>query len=78
METDRDDYRGDEADRAELYIESVIDDHVKEAMRRVAEMPIGAPGECHSCGEESPRLVDNTCARCRDNYSRFYVNGEKR
>ena len=73
METDRDDYRGDEADRAELYIESVIDDHVKEAMRRVAEMPVGIAGECHSCGEESPRLVDNTCARRRDNYSRFYA-----
>ena len=73
MEIDRDDYRGDEADRAELYIESVIDDHVKEAMRKAAEIPIGEAGECHSCGEESPRLVDNTCARCRDNYARFYA-----
>ena len=35
MEIDRDDYRGDEADRADLYIESVIDDHVKEAMRQL-------------------------------------------
>ena len=73
MEIDRDISPGDEADRASYFIESVIDDHVKEAMRRAAEIPIGAPGECHSCGEESPRLVDNTCARCRDNYARFYA-----
>ena len=73
MEIDRDDYRGDEADRADLYIESVIDDHVKEAMRQAAEIPKGAAGECSSCGEFSMRLVDETCAPCRDKFSRFYA-----
>ena len=36
----------DDADRADLYIESVIDDHVKEAMRKAAEM-LGAVGLGH-------------------------------
>jgi len=26
----------------------------------------GGPGECEECGEESPRLVDRLCARCRE------------
>lgn len=73
MEIDRDDYRGDEADRAELYIESVIDDHVKEAMRRAAEIPIGEAGECDSCGEFFTRLVDGMCGRCRDKFAKYYT-----
>ena len=28
----------------------------------------GSPGECQRCGEESKRLVDGNCARCRDKY----------
>jgi len=75
MEIDRDDYRGDEADRAELYIESVIDDHVKEAMRQAAEIPVGEAGECSSCGEWSMRLVDETCAPCRDKFANYYAKG---
>ena len=39
----------DEADRAEYFIESVIDDHVKEAMRKAADIPIGNPGDCDGC-----------------------------
>ena len=58
----------DEADRADLFIESVIDDHVKEAMRKAADIPIGNPGECDGCGEWSGRLVDGYCAPCRDKY----------
>ncbi len=73
METDRDDYRGDEADRAGFYIDSVIDDHVKEAMRKAAEIPKGTAGECSSCGEWSMRLVDETCSPCRDKFARFYA-----
>ena len=37
MEIDREPHSGDEADRASYFIESVIDDHVKEAMRRAAD-----------------------------------------
>ena len=68
MEIDREPNNGDEADRASYFIESVVDDHVKEAMRRAAEIPIGAPGECSFCGEQSARLVNQACAPCRDRY----------
>lgn len=68
MEIDREPHTGDEADRATYFIESVIDDHVREAMRRAAEIPIGTPGECSFCGEQSARLVNTACAPCRDRY----------
>lgn len=75
METDRDISPGDEADRADYYRESVIDDHVKEAMRKAAEIPIGTAGECDGCGEFFPRLVDEMCGRCRDKFSKYYAKG---
>jgi hypothetical protein len=62
-------YMSDEADRADYFIESVIDDHVKEAMRKAAEIPKGNPGECDGCGEWFGRLVDGYCGRCRDRYN---------
>ena len=68
MEIDREPNNGDEAERASYFIESVVDDHVKEAMRRAAEIPIGSPGECSFCGEQSARLVNTACAPCRDRY----------
>ena len=68
MEIDREPNNGDEADRASYFIESVVDDHVKEAMRRAAEIPIGSPGDCSLCGEWSGRLVNQACAPCRDRY----------
>ena len=68
MEIDREPNNGDEADRASYFIESVVDDHVKEAMRRAAEIPVGIPGECSYCGEESARLVNAACAPCLDRY----------
>ena len=77
MEIDRD-IPNDPIDRADYFIESVIDDHVKEAMRKAAEIPKGTAGECASCGEWSIRLVDETCAPCRDRYTRiarFYATG---
>ena len=68
MEIDREPNNGDEDERASYFIESVVDDHVKEAMRRAAEIPIGSPGECSFCGEQSARLVNTACAPCRDRY----------
>ena len=68
METERDPH-GDEADRASYFIESVIDDHVKEAMRKCADIPPGNPGSCDFCGEESGRLVAGACGFCRDRYN---------
>jgi hypothetical protein len=58
----------DQIDAADYFIESVIDDHVKEAMRKAAEIPQGNPGECSLCGEWSGRLVNETCSPCRDRY----------
>lgn len=58
----------DEADRAEYFIESVIDDHVKEAMRKASDIPIGNPGDCDGCGEYFSRLVNGMCGFCRDKY----------
>ena len=73
MEIDREPNNGDDADKASYFIESVIDDHVKEAMRRAAEIPVGEAGDCDSCGEFFTRLVDGMCGRCRDKYARFYA-----
>ena len=58
----------DEADRADYYIESVIDDHVKEAMRKAADIPVGVAGDCSYCGEWSSRLVNDACGFCRDKF----------
>ena len=73
MEIDREPNNGDEADRASYFIESVVDDHVKEAMRRAAEIPIGEAGECDGCGEHFMRLVDGMCGRCRDKFAKYYA-----
>lgn len=29
-------------------------------------VPVGEPGECERCGDDSPRLVNGWCAPCRD------------
>lgn len=58
----------DDADRADCYIESVIDDHVRLAMRKAIEIPPGNPGECSFCGEWSGRLVNDACSPFRDRY----------
>lgn len=29
-------------------------------------IPVGVPGECENCGEDSKRLVHGRCAPCRD------------
>ncbi len=73
MEIDREPNNGDEADRASYFIESVVDDHVKEAMRRAAEIPIGEAGECQGCGDYFTRLVDDLCGRCRDKFAKYYA-----
>ena len=72
MEIDRD-VPSDPIDRADYFIESVVDDHVKEAMRKAAEIPVGTAGECSSCEEWSMRLMDETCAPCRDKFAKYYA-----
>ena len=41
----------DEADNAQLSIESVIDIQLANAMREAASIPIGEAGDCDQCGE---------------------------
>ncbi len=31
-----------------------------------APIPVGEPGECETCFEEMPRLVNGQCGYCRD------------
>lgn len=57
----------DDADRADQEIER----NLAEAVRRATkEIPPGKPGECDLCGEWTARLVNGTCARCRDKYGK--------
>lgn len=58
----------DVVDSADYYIESVIDDHVKEAMRKAAEIPLGKAGTCELCGDYFGRLVNGACGFCRDRH----------
>ena len=58
----------DEADQADYFIESVIDDAIALSMRVAALMPSGEPGECDACGEYFVRTVGGYCGRCRDTY----------
>ncbi len=58
----------DDADRADSFIESVIDDHVAAAMRMAQEIPVGVAGTCDYCGEDFSRLVNGACGYCRDRY----------
>lgn len=55
----------DKADIANDYYERWLNEKLKLAR---TEIPKGEPGICDYCDEESPRLVDGVCARCRDKY----------
>ncbi len=55
----------DQIDRATAYEEwerKLAIDAIK------AEIDPGKPGECEVCGYHSERLVNNICARCRDEF----------
>ena len=58
----------DDADKADYFIESVIDDHVKEAIRKSADIPVGIAGDCDLCGDYFSRLVGGACGYCRDKF----------
>ena len=60
-------------DRQREILQSVIDDHVKEAMRKAADMPKGTAGICDGRGEFFPRLVDEMCGRRRDKFAKYYA-----
>ena len=56
----------DEADEANELAEASASRAITAARAAVLAMPVGAPGECALCGEESGRLVRGACAPCRD------------
>ena len=60
----------DEADNAQLSIESVIDIQLANAMREAASIPIGEAGDCDQCGEFFSRTVNGLCGFCRDKLAR--------
>lgn len=58
----------DEIDRAQEQEHVVTDASIRQARRVAAEIPPGKAGDCDLCGEWSGRLVNGTCARCRDKW----------
>lgn len=45
--------------------------HLTESIRAACQpVPVGAPGLCEQCDEDSPRLVGGRCAPCRDGRKR--------
>ncbi len=41
--------------------------HIERSLTAARQpITIGAPGECQTCGDDSPRLVGGRCAPCRD------------
>lgn len=61
----------DEVDRSSADTEFLMDAQVRHIGTKVTKIPAGVPGECDKCGEESLRLVDGVCCRCRDKYKLY-------
>ncbi len=55
----------DEIDLAQERDQMATDDAIRRAAK---EIPPGKPGDCDLCGEWTARLVNGTCARCRDKW----------
>ena len=45
-----------------------VDHSVAEIRKQAAKIEAGVPGDCDLCGEWSARLINETCAPCRDKY----------
>lgn len=56
----------DQIDEANDNTQASADRAVMAARAAVLAMPVGVPGDCALCGEESGRLVRGACAPCRD------------
>jgi hypothetical protein len=41
---------------------------IADARAVAAAIPLGTPGECERCGQDSQRLVGGACAPCRTRY----------
>ena len=61
----------DVIDVADEQYAAAFDADLKEVRRKANAVPpkhLWIAGECDLCGEESGRLVEGVCARCRDRY----------
>ncbi len=58
----------DEGDIANDDLERAYEKGIRRIRQAAAAMPVGEPGECVRCGEESLRLVNLVCAPCRDKF----------
>lgn len=57
----------DDCDYAKEVEEASLARNLAQVLKHSKLKP-GYPGECELCGEESKRLINQTCARCRDDY----------
>jgi len=55
----------DEIDIANERAQVALDAAIKAQSK---DIPPGVAGECERCGEHSLRLINQTCAPCRDKY----------
>ncbi len=53
----------DPADLANDTAQAYLDRSIAAARQPI---PVGVPGECEDCGDDSPRLVHGLCAPCRE------------
>ena len=51
--------------------QKLADDEIGRIRRAAAEIPAGSQGDCEDCGYWSSRLIDGTCAPCRDRQERL-------
>jgi hypothetical protein len=58
----------DEIDRAQQREQEDTERALAAARMICAAIPEGEPGECDLCGEWAGRLVEGSCAPCRDKY----------
>lgn len=53
-------------DNIDMAVE-ISDLHLERSIRAARQpVPVGEPGECQACFEDSPRLIGGRCALCRD------------
>lgn len=58
----------DQIDLAQHYQEVALANSIRAARQPV---PVGVPGICAGCGDDSPRLVRGHCAPCREPHPRI-------
>ena len=58
----------DIADVANRQLLAEQDEQSRIAKANAESIPVGEPGECDTCGEYTPRLVNKMCCPCRDKY----------